>query len=55
MSGSDINYLAQKVKYILFLEAGEESLGTDESKFIDIFTNRSFQHLNLVGQRYKEV
>ena len=36
-------------------KAGEGRWGTDESAFTEILTSRSFEHLQLVAQRYREL
>jgi len=35
-------------------KSGEGKWGTDDKKFIEIFTTRSFEHLQLVNKRYNE-
>jgi len=36
-------------------KAGEGKWGTDEATFIDILTQRSFEHIALLGQKYLEI
>ena len=38
-----------------FKQAGANSWGTDEDKFIDVFTKRSIPQLNAMYEEYKKV
>ena len=39
----------------VFVQAGEEKVGTDESRFVEIFSTRSFGQLKLVFEHYNKV
>lgn len=39
----------------LTFQAGEAKFGTDESKFIDILSNRSIPHLHGVFDEYRKI
>lgn len=41
--------------YALMLQGGEKSPGTYESKFLHIFTKRSFPHLKMLFEQYQKV
>ena len=37
------------------MQVGEKKTGTDESKFVHIFSKRSFPHLKMMFEQYKKV